>query len=139
MKKKWRNQNPLPRSRLGLTGPESDGGGGMPVLEESELQGLLILVLSQTLFLPHLFLYFSSLCPLPLVPFKLPNLSLLCFRGCTAMPGQLPVTRSGMPGGQRSSEDRICSSWVEGQKPLQHLAGGKDSAGALQVLWPTLD
>ena len=53
------------------------------------------------------------------------------------MAGQLPVTRSRVPAGQRSSKDRICGGQVEGCGPLQHLAGGQGLLRTIHVWWPT--
>ena len=144
MKKGQSSPNPPPGSRLGYTGPESGWRRGFTSIGVEWIIG----PAHPGNFLPPLVLLISSLCPLPMVPLRLPNLSFIFFLVLGTVPimaGQLavirggaPATRGGVPGGQRTSKDRICGVWVKGQKPLWHLAGGHGPARAFHVWWPTL-
>ena len=133
IKKRWRSQNPPPRSRLGLTGSESGWRRGFTGIGGGQIAGPAHLPFLEP---PSFFILISipplaTPCPWMLYAAWSPLFSLL--GAAPIMSGQLPVarsgapvTRGGLPGGQSPLKERVCGCWVEGQEPLQHLAGGQD-------------
>ena len=78
-----RSQNPPPRNRLGSNGPKSGwrrrftGIRGGWIAEPTHPD----ILFEPLCLLFHLAFHFSLLCPLPMVPFRLPDLLLLFFQG----------------------------------------------------------